>query len=437
MAVAATDREEWETPGEHGGGESSPFMLDKSKLVVKTEGGEIRVVRGRQWMDHTAPMHIGFINMEPNTLLIPQYIDANLILFLRLGDAKIGWIHGEDLVERRLKPGDVLLIPAGSTFFLVNVGKGQRVQIICSIYTVEPTLSEDIPYQTFFIGGGEYPRSAFAGFHVSTLAAALNATEEEVGLLTEAHAAGPIIFVTGMEGEQTRRLAESMRKALKLNKRSYEGDPEIRKKGWRWTGILSSFFFGNGGWRLEEENKESRSEGDAVKPPDAYNLYDRKPDFRNKYGWSIELNEHDYAPLKKSNVAVFLVNLTADAGIDGGAAREHEGGRVRGGDVGRGKVEVVYPNGTAAMRANVKEGDVFWVPRFFPFCQVAARGGPMELFGFTTSSRRNRPQFLVGANSILRAMMGPELAAGFGLPEDELKRVTMAQNESVILPSWT
>ncbi|KAI4382335.1 hypothetical protein MLD38_008312 [Melastoma candidum] len=82
-------------------------------------------------------MHIGFITMEPQTLFIPQYVDSNLVLFVSRGDAKLGLIYQDYLVERRLKIGYVYRIPAGSALCLVNVGEGQRLHIICSIDTSE------------------------------------------------------------------------------------------------------------------------------------------------------------------------------------------------------------------------------------------------------------------------------------------------------------
>lgn len=102
---------------------------------------------------------------------------------------------------------------------------------------------------------------------------------------------------------------------------------------------------------------------------------------------------------------------------------------------GAGTIQIVYPNGTLAMNAKVTEGDVFWIPRYYPFCQIASRTGPFEFFGFTTSARDNRPQFLAGANSLLDTMRGPEFAAAFGLSEDRLKEILGSQRESVILPS--
>lgn len=102
---------------------------------------------------------------------------------------------------------------------------------------------------------------------------------------------------------------------------------------------------------------------------------------------------------------------------------------------GAGTIRIVFPNGTLAMNAQVKEGDVFWVPRYFPFCQIASRTGPLEFFGFTTSSRKNRPQFLAGASSVLRAISGPEVAAAFGVTEERYRSFVDAQREAVILPS--
>jgi hypothetical protein len=49
-------------------------------------------------------------------------------------------------VERKLKMGDVLHIDAGSTFYMVNPGKGQRLQIICSV-DASDSLGFGPPYQ--------------------------------------------------------------------------------------------------------------------------------------------------------------------------------------------------------------------------------------------------------------------------------------------------
>lgn len=53
------------------------------------------------------------------------------------GEANIGLIRNDELVEQQLKTGDIYTIVAGSVFYIENRGEGQRLQIICSIDTSE------------------------------------------------------------------------------------------------------------------------------------------------------------------------------------------------------------------------------------------------------------------------------------------------------------
>ncbi|MQM19349.1 hypothetical protein Taro_052351 [Colocasia esculenta] len=85
------ERAEKEEAGEEfgegrGEGRGGLFMMERSRQVVKTEAGEVRVARGLGWKGGPAPLHMGFISMEPNSLFLPQYMDASLILFIRSGN---------------------------------------------------------------------------------------------------------------------------------------------------------------------------------------------------------------------------------------------------------------------------------------------------------------------------------------------------------------
>ncbi|KAI4322230.1 hypothetical protein L6164_021941 [Bauhinia variegata] len=409
------------------------FLLRNMKQVIQTPAGQMRVVKSYfgRIVDH--PMHIGFITMEPRTLFIPQYLDSSLILFIRRGEAKLGFIYKDDLVERRLKTGDVYRIPAGSAFYLVNVGQRQRLHIIASI---DPSESLGVGvFQPFYIGGGTNPASVLAGFQPETLESAFNASGMEISRLFSGEQQGPIVFVdrphapslwtNWLELKEEERL-EHLRKLMDDQEQpeAEEEEEEEDQTSWSWRKLMESVF-GN--------KSKKRQEKGTGKSPDSYNLYDRKPDFRNNYGWSVALDASDYSPLEGSDIGVYLVNLTAGAMMAphvNPIATEY--GIILG---GYGRIEIVFPNGSSAMKAEIKEGDVFFVPRYFAFCQIASRTGPLEFFGFTTSARRNRPQFLVGATSLLRTMMGPELAASFGEKEETVRRVVEAQHESVILPT--
>ncbi|KAL5831209.1 hypothetical protein ACOSQ4_016563 [Xanthoceras sorbifolium] len=451
------EEEEWDRPererewdvergrGRGGGYDEERFLSRRSEQVVKTDAGEMRVVRSFGGRIVNRPMHVGFITMEPKTLFTPQYMDSSLILFIRRGEARVGYIYEDDLAERRLKMGDVYRIAAGSTFYLENIGEGQRLHIICSIDPSESLGMGMEAFQSFYISGGTYPSaSVLSGFHPETLANAFNVSQEEVAEMFDRKMDGPIMYVSDSHSpklwakfvqmkEQDR--LQQLKRMVEFEKEPQEGEGEEEEEeiiSWSWRKLLNSIF-GTSVNKNEREDRETRKERGTSKGPDSYNIYDRKPDFRNDYGWSIALDKSDYKPLKHSGIGIYLVNLTA-----GSMMAPHvnptatEYGVVLGGS---GRIQIVYPNGTTAMDTKVKEGDVFWVPRYFAFCQIASRTAPFEFFGFTTSAHKNRPQFLVGASSLLRTLPYPELAAAFGVSVDRMRNFSEAQREAVILPS--
>ncbi|CAI9105166.1 OLC1v1004028C1 [Oldenlandia corymbosa var. corymbosa] len=431
-------------PEEGGGGEeggdsprgNSKFLLQDSTRVVRTDAGEMKVLRGgvhRFWRN---PMHIGLITMEPNSLFIPQYLDSSLILFIRRGEARIGHIQSDELVERTLKTGDVYRIASGSAFYLVNNAEGQRLHVICSIDTSDNYGWQwnRQGFQSFFVGGGLNPTSVLSGFDHMTLSTAFNVSTNELREIFTSQHQGPIVHLSGsrapgvwakfLELKEHQRLAQ-LKRIVHLEEDSKQDDDEEEEKQPTWSirKFLKSII-----------GDENRDRGDKRgKGPDAYNIYDMKPDFSNNYGWTKAVSEHDYSPLRHSDIGIFLVNLTA-----GSMLAPHINPRATEYGVvlsGSGTIQIVYPNGTLAMNARVSEGDAFWIPRYFPFCQIASRTGSFEFFGFSTSARNNRPQFLVGANSLLQNMAGPEFAAAFGVNEDRLRKIVDAQRESTILPS--
>ncbi|KAJ0975487.1 hypothetical protein J5N97_017452 [Dioscorea zingiberensis] len=412
--------------------ETSIFILNKFKKVIKSEGGEVKVVSGYRWKGDLNPMHIGFVSMEPNTLFIPQYIDANLILFIQTGEVKVGWIHKDKLVEAKLKMGDVSVIPAGSAFYFINVGNDEKLRMICSINAAGTSGWKS--YQSFFIGGGKNPTSVITGFGIKTLTTAFNVTMDELSCLTK-QKQGPIIFMSNKTKEQpqSQLLSSMVKLKLKQQQQIEDEDQEIDDdddddddddnddkeyeesyKAWSWRKRLNSIIGKQ--WR----------KGGRVHSPEPYNLYGNEPSFCNDYGSSISIDRRQYSPLKLTGTSIYFCE--PHSRLDVGTALKPNGLREYGIILkGTGIIQVVFPNGTNAMTAKVRAGDVFWVPRYFPFCQIASMDGSLEFFGYTTSEKKNRPQFLIGASSVLKNMMGPELAAAFwGWRRRRLERVVGA-----------
>ncbi|KAK2424737.1 vicilin seed storage protein [Trifolium repens] len=410
------------------------FLMEKSKRMVNTDAGEMRVLESYGKI-HERRLHIGIIDMEPNSLFVPQYLDSTLILFVRSGEAKVGFIYEDDLAEKELKKGDVYLIPAGYAFYLLNTGEDQKLQIICSI---DPSESLGLGvYQSFYIGGGANPVSVLSGFQPQILESAFNVSAAELTKFFTRQHEGPIVYVGESHAKASSLWTKFLQlkeddklhhmKKMMLDEDEDENDEVENETSWSWRKLLESV--------LGFEIKNNKKVKVAGKSPHSCNLYDRKPDFKNSHGWTVSIDGSDYAPLKSSGIGIYHVNLKPGTMMTphvNPSATEY-GIVVR----GVGRLQVAFPNGTLAMDTHIKQGDVFFIPRYFAFSQIAANVSdePLDFFGFTTSAKKNKPQFLVGANSLMKSMMGPELAAAFGVNEDTMKNILNAQHESVILPS--
>ncbi|RHN75889.1 putative rmlC-like jelly roll protein [Medicago truncatula] len=362
------------------------FLLQNSKRVVKTDAGEMRVLESHGGRIFERRLHVGFITMEPSPLFVPQYLDSTLIIFV--------------LTERDLKKGDVYQIPAGSAFYLLNTGEAQKLHIICSI---DPSESLRIGiFQSFYIGGGA-PLSVPSGFEPRILESAFNVSGSKLMKFFTRKHEGPIVHVGRshpsasniwtkfLQLKEDDKLNHMMKMMQDEEQEEEEDDEVMQKTSWSWRNLLESVF-GN-------EIKNKKYDKVTHKSPHSCNLYDRKPDFKNSYGWSVALDGSDYSPLKSYGIGIYHVNLKP-----GSMMTPHVNPRATEYGIvirGSGRIQIVFPNGTNAMDTHIKQGDVFFVPRYFAFCQIASSNEPLDFFGFTTSAQKNKPQFLVGAMPLL------------------------------------
>ncbi|KAH1098629.1 hypothetical protein J1N35_015550 [Gossypium stocksii] len=282
----------------------------------------MRVVRSHGDRIYEKLLHIGSIKMEPRTLFLPLYLDSNLILFVHTGQATVGLIYKDHMVERELKNADVYQIPAGSTFYILNTEESQRLHIICSI---DPSESLNMgTFQPFFIGGGTYQTSVLAGFGSETLSTAFNVSKIHyscsyynshdfniiiamiftgLGVESEWHLRkqqeGPIVYLAHSHGSSiwTKFSLLEQQDRLKHVKRMVQERTEEEKE-WSWWKLLPKIF------GIQDSNKKHKA-------PKSYNIYKKSPDFKNNYGWRTEVDGSEYKPLRDTEIGIFLVNLTA------------------------------------------------------------------------------------------------------------------------------
>ncbi|QCE09311.1 RmlC-like jelly roll fold [Vigna unguiculata] len=109
------------------------FLMKKSKLVANTSVGKIRV-----FYDSRVPerrLQTAITTMEPRSLLTPHLVAATQVMYVRSGEAKLGYIYknNQRLTQMRLREGDVYQIPAGSAFYIANEESDQKLEIISGI----------------------------------------------------------------------------------------------------------------------------------------------------------------------------------------------------------------------------------------------------------------------------------------------------------------
>jgi hypothetical protein len=136
----------------------------------------------------------------------------------------------------------------------------------------------------------------------------LQVTTDEVREMMTRQQESPIVFL----GDSRAPRPSPWRKFLQLKEQDrlqhlkrmvkFQQPPnqEEEQMAWSWRNLLNSIF--------GQENKKKCENG---KSPDSFNIYDRRPNFRNNYGWITAIDESDYQPLRHSGIGVCLVNLTA------------------------------------------------------------------------------------------------------------------------------
>ena len=121
--------------------------------------------------------------------------------------------------------------------------------------------------------------------------------EGPIVFIGDSRAPRPSLWTKFLQLKEQDRL-QHLKRMVKFQQQPSQGEEQ---RTWSWRKLLNSIF-----------GQENKKKGEKVgKSPDSYNIYDRRPDFRNNYGWSIALDESDYQPLKYSGIGVYLVNLTA------------------------------------------------------------------------------------------------------------------------------
>ncbi|CAH8359145.1 unnamed protein product [Eruca vesicaria subsp. sativa] len=385
-------------------GFQSPLLIKRHQRtqLVATEFGEISAV------------HIGdgyiiqFITLEPNGLLLPLLLHSDMVFFVHTGSGVLNWIDEEKERTLELKRGDVFRLRYGTVFYLHCNLERDEVPDKLRVYAI------------FDVGKCLYDpclrtyssiRDLLWGFDERTLRSAFAVPEDVFGRLRDA--VKPPLITNAMPRNRTQGLEEET-----------------------WGSRLAKLFV-----RVEDvtDHLEMKpvvnSKKKKKKKSSAYNVFESDPDFENVHGQSIVVDEKDMDALKGSSFGVYMVNLTK-----GSMMAPHWNPNAWEISIvlqGEGMIRVVnnpsHQSKNDSERFKVEDGDVFVVPQFYPMAQLSFINSSFMFMGFSTSAKKNHPQFLVGQNSVLKMIDRDVLATSFNMRYETIERLLGAQKDSLML----
>ncbi|KAL1569448.1 vicilin-like seed storage protein [Salvia divinorum] len=365
---------------------------ENRRVLVSTENGEIVAARvGSSYLVH-------FFTMDPNSLFLPVILHYDMVFYVHTGSGKLFWTEESELKRADLRRGDVYRLKAGAVFFIESNLETETQRRKLRIHSIFPNSSIDMheppsgPYSSI--------RDMVLGFDKKVLQAAFKVCDEAIEELLSGMK--PPAIIHGVS---------------KGEKRSRETEKKILGS------LLGSDIF-----ELSKKMGKSSTK--------LFNLFKEDKDFQNRNGWSTTVTGKKLSALKGTNIGLFMVNLTAGSMM--GPHWNPVATEVAVVVQGQGMVRVVCPsvlNGTGCseMRFEVEEGDIFAVPRFYPMAQMAFNNETFVFMGFSSSAKKNHPQFLAGQASVLRTLSKDVLATSFDVGNMTMDRLLDSQQESVIL----
>ncbi|KAK9678245.1 hypothetical protein RND81_11G198500 [Saponaria officinalis] len=351
--------------------------------------------------------HFQFIDMEPNSLFLPVLLHADMILYVKSGSGVLSWTEGDKsdkINEVNLQRGDLYSLKSNSLFYLnstiSSVSDYPRLKIV-AIFT---NPDDDDELQGPFVGPYSSISDLVRSFDRPVLQATFQVPQEVIEELTNSTATQAIVHA----------------------------DQQSEKESWEEEMMHVNAMFGIQRFDKQEANKKKKKK----KYTTTFNIYKEAPDFQNCNGWSKVVTKHDLRALQGSQIGVYVVNLTKGSMM--GPHWNPSGAEVAMVLDGEGMVQVVCPSRLTNKdckntRVRVEKGDVFTVPRFHPSAQMSFNNGSFVFMGFSTTSKKNQPQFLAGKDSVLQALDESILGVSLNVSNTTVGQLVSPRDKSILM----
>ncbi|XP_019067358.2 cocosin 1 [Solanum lycopersicum] len=303
----------------------------------------------------------GLLLLQPRGLALPHYADSSKIAYVCEGECIAGLISPEDSKEEvvKIQKGDTLPVTVGTVSWWYNAGDTKLTIIFLGESSKDYTPGE---YCYFFLTSAAgilngFPNELIAkSFH-------MNITESEK-LMKDQSSLNLLIKVN--EGIQIPNASNSAKRKLVHNLDGAKPCVEVKNGG-----VLSSV----SGKNIALLGEVGLSANRLVLEPGAV-----------------------LGPIFTADSSIHLSYITK----------------------GSGRVVIVGLFGKVVLDAKVEEGELFFVPKFFPFVVEADEGG-IEFFSLKTSSKQTYRELSGGKKSIWEAASPSILEASLNRTPDLTK----------------
>ncbi|XP_063950087.1 vicilin Cor a 11.0101-like [Daucus carota subsp. sativus] len=351
--------------------DDNPYAFEEQHFttLIESQHGSLRILQ--KFLDHSKLLsginsfRFGFLEVGPHALLVPSHLDANLLNVVLRGRGRVSLVRSKGRESLSLQPGDIYRIPAGTTAYLININKTEKLEIASLIQPV----STPSKFQAFFGAVGQNPKGFLTTFSPELLEAAYKVNRDRLQRFLGQKNEG--FFVDASE-EQIRALSD-----------------QAGEKGSRPFG-------------------KSRS---------TVNILHQRPVHSNKYGEIRDVKPDDFKPLEDLNVGVAFANITQGAmstmffnskatkicvvpngkgyiqmacpQLSSSSSEESEQGHGNGGSHEQSP-------GYKQLNTQLRPGIVFIAPPGHPFVMVASSNQKLEVLCFVINARNNERTPLAG-----------------------------------------
>ncbi|ESW15284.1 hypothetical protein PHAVU_007G059800 [Phaseolus vulgaris] len=333
------------------------FSSNRFRTLFKNKHGHIRVLqrfdqRSSTKLQNLQDYRVVEFKSRPHTLLLPHRADADFLLVVLSGRALINFVEPEDRDCYYLDPGYAQIIPAGTTFYLVNPERNKNLRVIKLAIPVNKPGKFD---ENFFLSRTQDQQFYLQGFSGILEASFDDSKFEEIN---------KVLF--GEERPQEGVIVELSNE--KIRKLSRSAESSSRK--------INSFEY---------------------KP---FDLRSSSPIYSNKFGAFYEITPDKNPHLRKLNILLNYVDINK-----GGLLLPHYNSKAI--------VILVVSEGEANIellglreqqqeerrevqkyRAELSEDDVFIIPAAYPVAINATSN--LNFIAFGINAENNQRNFLAG-----------------------------------------